>query len=382
MCRKVAIYRSDLLPISETFIRDQASALTDWQPTLIGRREVPEGLATPKVERVIIPEAGIRPLRTLRYWAWRPEPHLVRYLREQKFSLVHAHFGTDATDIWPSVRAAGLPMLVTLHGADINIHRWWWEQGRDGLRRRVYPRRLLKMAHEPSVRFIAVSNAIKQRAIEYGIPADKITVSYIGVDTERFKPGGLPLAQRKKRILFVGRMVEKKAPLLMVRAYAEVRKQVPDAELVMIGTGPLLEDAKRLANELAVPVEFLGAQGSDEVLAQLQRARIFCLPSVTATNGDAEGLPISILEAQAQGIPCVTTKHSGNPEAIINELTGIAVSENDRTELFLAISRTLENPHFLEFAQKSAVIHISEKFDLFNQLNALQKEYENTHKND
>ena len=69
MCRKVAIYRSDLLPISETFIRDQASALTDWQPTLIGRREVPKGLATPKVERVIIPEASIRPLRTLRYWA-------------------------------------------------------------------------------------------------------------------------------------------------------------------------------------------------------------------------------------------------------------------------------------------------------------------------
>lgn len=328
MCRKVAIYRSDLLPISETFIRDQASALTDWQPTLIGRREVPEGLATPKVERVIIPEAGSRPMRTLRYWTWQPDPNLVRYLRGQNFSLVHAHFGIDATDIWPSVRAAGLPLLVTLHGADINIHRWWWEQGHGGLRRRVYPRRLLKMAQAPSVRFIAVSNAIKQRAIEYGIPADKITVCYIGVDTERFKPGGLPLAQRKKRILFVGRMVEKKAPLLMVRAYAEVRKQVPDAELVMIGTGPLLEDAKRLAQELDVPVEFLGARSSDEVLAQLHQARVFCLPSITAENGDAEGLPISILEAQACGVPVITSARGGN-EGIIKSGTGEFFPEND-----------------------------------------------------
>lgn len=329
MCRKVAIYRSDLLPISETFIRDQASALTDWQPTLIGRREVPEGLATPKVERVIIPEAGIRPLRTLRYWAWRPEPHLVRYLREQKFSLVHAHFGTDATDIWPSVRAAGLPMLVTLHGADINIHRWWWEQGRDGLRRRVYPRRLLKMAQEPSVRFIAVSNAIKQRAIEYGIPADKITVSYIGVDTERFKPGGLPLAQRKKRILFIGRMVENKGPLLMIRAYAEVRNQVPDAELVMIGTGPLLEAAQQLAQELAMPVKFLGARSSDEVLEQLHQARVLCLPSFTVANGSSEAFGLVLLEAQACGVPVVSSAKGGAYEGLIDQETGYRFPEGD-----------------------------------------------------
>lgn len=343
MCRKVAIYRSDLLPISETFIRDQASALTDWQPTLIGRREVPEGLATPKVERVIIPEAGSRPMRTLRYWTWQPDPNLVRYLRGQNFSLVHAHFGIDATDIWPSVRAAGLPLLVTLHGADINIHRWWWEQGHGGLRRRVYPRRLLKMAQAPSVRFIAVSNAIKQRAIEYGIPADKITVCYIGVDTERFKPGGLPLAQRKKRILFVGRMVEKKAPLLMIRAYAEVRKQVPDAELVMIGTGPLLEDALQLAQELALPVDFMGARTSDEVLEQIHQARVFCLPSITAENGDAEGLPISILEAQACRVPAVTSAN-GAEDICKKASTLFLHAETDIRTMTKMLASSLNNP--------------------------------------
>src|SRR5690606_38340612 len=199
----------------------------------------------------------------LRQVLGRPHPATVTTLRDIRAELVHVHFGTDATDIWASVKAAGLPMLVTLHGYDINIHREWWEAGHGGIHRRGYPRRLLQMAHEPAVHFIAVSQAIKRRAIEYGIPEHKITVCYIGVDTERFKPGGLPIDQRRKRILFVGRMVEKKAPLLLIRAFAEVRKQVPEAELAMIGDGPMLKDARKLAQALDLPVEFLGAQGTD-----------------------------------------------------------------------------------------------------------------------
>ena len=236
---RVAIFRADLLPVSETFIRDQASALVHWQPVLLGLRELPEGLETPGIQREIVP-SGNRVSNTLRFWFSHPNPHLVRRLKEIDIGLVHAHFGTDASDIWPSVKAAGLPMLVTLHGYDITIHREWWEAGHGGLRRRVYPRRLLHMAEYPTVHFIAVSKAVKERAIKFGIPEGKITVAYIGVDTRRFKLGGLPLEQRRKRILFVGRMVEKKAPLLMIRAFADVRRVIPDAELAMIGDGPCL----------------------------------------------------------------------------------------------------------------------------------------------
>lgn len=330
--KKVAIFRNKLLHISETFIREQARALTDWEPVLMGYERVPDGLDLGALEARIIP--GMTPGSMARY-ALRvrqllglPHPPAVSALRETGVQLVHAHFGIDATEIWPSVKAAGLPMLVTLHGADINIHREWWEAGHGGLFRRAYPRRLLCMAQDPAVHFIAVSEAIKRRAIEYGIPEDKLTTSYIGVDTERFQPGGLPIEQRGNRILFVGRMVEKKAPLLMIRAFAEVRRQIPDAELVMIGGGPLLEDARKLAQTLGVSVEFMGVQNSDCVFAQLHQARVFCLPSVTATNGDAEGLPISILEAQACGVPVVTSARGGN-EGITDQMTGIYVAEND-----------------------------------------------------
>src|SRR5699024_5679577 len=148
----------------------------------------------------------------------------------------------------------------------------------------------------------------------YGIPDEKVTVSYIGVDTQRFQPQGRPVTQRLKRILFVGRMVEKKAPQLLVRAFAQARKNVEDAELVMIGDGPLLEETRALAVHLGAPVTFLGTCPHSEVQKQLHQARVMCLPSVTAENGDAEGLPTVIVEAQACGVPVVTSARGGATE--------------------------------------------------------------------
>ena len=343
--KKVIIFRNDLLSRSETFIKEQARFLGNWKPMLVGYGRVKDGLDLGGLEVQIIPGVAAKAIGRyalrLRQLLGRPHPPTVAAFRGADADLVHAHFGTDATDIWPSVKAAGLPMVVTLHGYDINIHREWWEAGHGGIHRCLYPRRLLRMARKPAVHFIAVSQAIKRRAIEYGIPEDKITVCYIGVDTERFKPGGLPVDQRSKRILFVGRMVEKKAPLLLVRAFSEVRKHVPDAELVMIGDGPLLKDARQLARELDVPVEFMGAQHSDAVLAQLHLARVFCLPSITAGNGDAEGLPISILEAQACDIPVVTSA-KGGLDGILDEVTGRIFVEGHLPSLIDALVTAIQ----------------------------------------
>lgn len=341
--RRVAVYRSHLLSISETFIRDQVAALHAWRPVLVGRREVENGLQTPGTPRRIVPESPNRLLNAWRFWSRLPDPSLVACLKGLEVHLVHAHFGTDATDVWPSVKAAGLPMVVTLHGYDINIDRRWWESGAGGLRRRVYPRRLLDMARDPSVRFIAVSEAIRSRAMTYGIPADKVALAYIGVDTKHFRPGGLPLDERRKRILYVGRMVEKKAPLSMVRAFATVCSEVPEAELVMIGDGLLLAPAKELAARLGAQVSFLGARPSQDVLAQLHEARVFCLPSVTAANGDAEGLPISVLEALACGVPVVTSAQGAVNEAVADGESGLCVREHDLDGLAQALVRLLRD---------------------------------------
>lgn len=373
--KRVGIFRAELLPRSETFIRDQACALSSWQPILLGRRELVDGLSTPGIRREIVPATRSRVASALRFWLALPEPQMVARLRALELDLVHVHFGTDATELWPNVKAAGLPMLVTLHGYDINTDRTWWEAGHGGRRRRIYPHRLLALARSPGVHFVAVSGAVQRRAVEYGLPADKVSVAHIGVDTRRFRPGGKPLAQRRRRILFVGRMVEKKAPLIMVQAFAQLREQVPDAELVMIGDGPLLPAAKALAAELAVPITFAGACDSDEVLFHLQEARVFCLPSVTARNGDAEGFGLVILEAQASGVPVVTSARGGAEEGVVDGRTGIVCREGVVEDLVRGLSTLLQDELALARSSAEAAQFAASVFDLQRLTRNLERIY-------
>lgn len=372
--KRVAIFRSSLLPISETFIRDQLRALVSWEPILAGFWETDPCLPTPGIPREIV-RATARSTEW-RFLLARPLPPLVERLRQLRVSLVHAHFGPDALRAWPSVRAAGLPLLVTLHGYDITIRPDWWEQGHEGWAMRLYPHRLRRMARHPRVRFVAVSRAIMQRAIAYGIPEEKISVAYTGVDTTRFRPGGLPLAQRARRILFVGRMVEKKAPLLMIRAFAQLREQLPDAELAMVGAGPLLEDAKRLARDLGAPVEFLGARSSDEVLSEFHRARVVCLPSVTAANGDAEGFGMVLLEAQACGVPVLTSALGGADEGLLDGRTGYAFREGALEDMVVKLRILLEDMNLATSASATAARFVADSFDIRSCSRRLEQIYE------
>jgi glycosyltransferase involved in cell wall biosynthesis len=371
--KQVAIFRSEILPISETFIRSQASALKRWSPTLIGFEELNNGLDLPFLDKVVVARDAGAP-GSFKYWAELPNQALVTHLR--KANLVHAHFGLAATEIWPSVRAAGLPMLVTLHGNDINIFRKWWEQGKGGLRRRVYPRRLLKMSRHPDVHFLAVSEAIRQRAIDYGIHHEKVSLAHIGVDTRWFTPNDVPLAQRDNNILFVGRMVEKKGAEILIRAFRLIRARIPDANLVMIGDGQLLERAKATAARLGTPVAFLGSQTPEQVLAKLHTSKVFCLPSVIASNGDAEGLPISILEAQACGVPVVTSARGGFGEALIPGRTGEFFPEGDIEALAAHICRLLSDSAYANSLSMNARELVVAEFDIEKCTRRLESHYD------
>lgn len=343
--RRVIVHRADALPYSETFIKEQMQACRRWQPVLVGTQQVQGGLPLDG-----LPADYLRPHAASRaaQLQWKlcrelglPAPGVLPRLRAQQAGLVHVHFATDAVALWPSLQRLGLPVLVTLHGYDINVHRQWWEQGHGGRAGRRYPRRLLQLGQSPLVRFVAVSQAVRETAVRYGLDPHKIHVHYIGVDVQRFRPVGLGAGERAPRILFVGRMVEKKGAHHLIHAFAALRQQLPDAQLVMIGDGPLLASYQALARELRVPVEFMGRQGADVVRAEFARARVFCLPSVTAADGDAEGLPIVIMEAQAMGVPVVTSARGGATEGIVDGESGIAFAEGDVPALTQALARVL-----------------------------------------
>lgn len=377
--KKVLVYRNTLLSYSETFIRAQILSYRRWHGVLAGAERLPgsnlEGLTTLLLGKGK-PSIGNRAFRRVRERIGFAPPSAVAQLNREAAQLAHVHFGTDAVRIWPVLRRLKIPVVVTLHGYDINTYKEWWEQGHGGRWRRTYPKKLLAIADNANVSFIAVSEAVRQRAIEYGIPAEKVFTKYIGIDVSRFSPGGRPILERKRQILYVGRMIEKKGGGILIEAFARVRQQVPAAELVMAGDGPLLEEFKHLARRLNVPVTFMGQVLNDEVKRQIDESRVFCLPSITARNGDAEGLPISVLEAQACGVPVVTSARGGATEGIEPGRTGVAFREKDVDALESALVRLLSDDTLVAHMTDAAQAHVRARFDLRQCTVALEELYD------
>ena len=305
-------------------------------------------------------------------------PAKLKMLRRSRPSLLHVHFATDAVRIWPTAKKLGIPFLVTLHGYDINTHADWWRAGHGGKLMRKYPEQLLAMAQEPQVSFIAVSETIRRTALAYGLPSEKIIIKHIGIPTGNFLPGIIPPSKRGHDILFVGRLVEKKGANYLIQAASLMRSRVPTLRLILIGQG---SDAERevlekQALELGVNAVFMGGQPHTEVRRQLGLARALCLPSITSSNGDAEGLPISVLEAQAAGVPVVTTATGGCAEAVVNGTTGFLVAERDVQHLAASLETLMLDGARADQMGKSATEHIRTKFDINTCTAELERHYD------
>lgn len=375
----VLVYKKTLLHRTETFIREQILACKRWRVVLIGMHNFGELPADGLTIRLLCPQHKnyMDHLRWKLSRAFGTIPRsAIDQLKDENPSLVHVHFGPDAISAWPIARRLNVPMLVTLHGYDINTYREWWEEGEAGPDMRAYPALLLEISRRPRVHFIAVSEAIRQRAISLGIPADKITVRYIGIDPDKFTPGGAPIAERQRRVLFVGRLIEKKGCEYLIQAMTRVQKTLPDAELHIVGEGILRASLSQRAQELGVRAVFKGPMSSTDVKKELDCARVFCLPSVTASNGDAEGFGMVLLEAQASGVPVVTSARGGAAEGIMDGVTGFSFPERNVDILAAKLTTLLSDSALASAMAESGPDFVRKQFDIGGCTRALELLYD------
>jgi len=395
--RSVLIYRRSLLPYSETFILRQAQSLTRWKPVFVGT-PLQDGLSLEgfscrtlklpdpsKVEESSSFTTWLRRMRILGPSKATPRQRAIMVanrlqragvlngIKETNPSLLHVHFGTNAEEAWPLAIALGIPMVVTFHGYDVTTYPEWWESGKGGRRYHNYPA-VLRMMQDFGVRFVAVSDAIRQNAMEYGIRPDAVRKILIGVDSGLRVREPIPVAQRDHCILFVGRFVEKKGIEYLIRAYSDIKRKIPNAKLRIIGSGPLESDLRSLAEEGGI--SFLGRLSAEHVLAEMERARVLCVPSIRAVSGDAEGLPTVILEAQALGLPVVTSAQGGTTEGIIDGVTGAAFPQRDVRALAEALMRFLDDDGLWTSASLNAVKFSKEKLDISQHSERLEAYYD------
>ncbi len=258
---------------------------------------------------------------------------LARYFRCARIGVVLAEYGVTGVEVMHSCRLAGIPLIVHFHG-------------RDAFHERVLEEYRGRYADlfQLSAGVVAVSREMRQQLIELGAPPDKVHHIPYWVDSRKFT--GADPANAPPQLLAVGRFVEKKAPYLTVLAFARARQRVPEMRLTMIGEGPLLGTCRHLAQlyEVADAVEFMGARDHRFVQQRMASARAFVQHSVRACDGDCEGTPVAILEAQASGLPVVATRHMGIRDVVVEGQTGLLVDEQDVQAMADAMVRVAREP--------------------------------------
>jgi len=336
--KTVLIFRTQLLERSETFIRAQAENLLRYDPHYVGWRHKTDGLAFPREKALVINTGGLAgKLREARFRLLGPGYESLRTLRALGPRLVHAHFGLDACEALSLARRLHLPLVTTFHGYDATMKDSTlrqWRTGRKFIRLRPH-------LQDRGSLFIAVSEFVRNRLLSMGFPPERTVVHYIGVDADKFSPSDPGI--RQPAVLFVGRLVEKKGCSYLLRAMSEVQRVAPETRLVIIGDGPEKQNLHNLARKLGVRVEFLGAQPPDVVLSWMTLASVFCVPSVTANNGDSEGFGIVFAEAQACATPVVSFATGGIPEAVAHGKTGLLAPERDWQTLASSLLLLLRN---------------------------------------
>jgi colanic acid/amylovoran biosynthesis glycosyltransferase len=357
----VLVFAEKLLQPSETFILAQAGALKEYVPILAGLERASSSIPLPQ-EPVLLSNSSpvISDLRAKLYRRTGIAPSFHHNAQRSRPTLVHAHFASGGRSAIPLARALRVPLLVTFHGADVTV-------------RRSAPDIYKRLGDEAAL-FLCVSRFIRDRALEAGFPAEKLLVHYMGIDHGLFSPSTSP--ERSQSVLFVGRLVEKKGCEYLLRAMQLVQRAHPECGLTIIGDGPLRPSLEALANELAIRCEFRGAQPAAVVRKSLQNAKIFCVPSVTAANGDSEGLGMVFAEAQSMGVPVVSTGHGGIPEIVISQVTGLLTPERDHKALAEALCLLLSDEDLWLRLHRAAPQRVKRDFDLTAQTGLLESIYE------
>ena len=369
--KTVVMFSSLLLPPSQTFIKAQAEELQQFTPYYIGCRRV-EGLALPADRtQVINPGNLIGVAQEAVFKVSGFAPKLYQYVQQLNPVLIHAQFGLSGALALPWARSLKIPLLVHYRGADATINP---EHARySSLNHWIYYRQIEALKRETRL-FLTVSKFIRDKLLEQGFPPEKIRPHYHGVDVTQFCPD--PAVSRQPVVLFVGRLTEKKGVQYLIEAMAQVQTILPDTELVMIGEGPLRPELETLAAKQLRRYQFLGVQPQTVVKDWMNRACLLAAPSVTASQGDSEGLPNVVLEAQAMGLPVVSTLHAGIPEAVIDGETGFLSPERDVETLADHSLKLLKDADLRRRFSLKGREHVETHFNRHRQTRVLEQIYQ------
>jgi glycosyltransferase involved in cell wall biosynthesis/peptidoglycan/xylan/chitin deacetylase (PgdA/CDA1 family) len=245
---------------------------------------------------------------------------------------IHAHFANHpAVAAFVVNRLTGIPFSFTAHGFDIHVDR-----------------RMLEAKIKAASFVVAVSKFNKNIMVDHcGDWADrKIQVVHCGVDTEFFSAGASLKDRPKFDIVCVARLVEVKGHRFLIEACERLKQRGLDFSCHLVGDGPLRRSITRQIVSVGLEDRIIlhGSLSRSEVARLMARADVVVLASSPTKDGRREGIPVSLMEAMASGLPVVATAISGVPELVESGTSGLLVPPGDVVELADALEQLARSP--------------------------------------
>ena len=282
--------------------------------------------------------------------------------------LMHIYFGHTGVHLLPFIEQWDKPCVVSFHGADV-AHK---PEIKD------YPGKLRRLFNAVPLVF-ARSQSLVDRLVHLGCPPEKLRINRTGIPLNEFPfVDREPRADGKWRVVQACRLIPKKGVATSLRAFAIFKKDNPNAEFFIAGKGPLQQELEMLAGGLGIlrDVHFVGFLSQPKLTELYASSHLFLHPSEISPNQDQEGVPNSVLEAMATGLPAVATRHGGIPEAVDHGRTGFLVAEEDHVGLANAMQLITSSPASLKQMGERAHAAVVERFGQDAQINQLESFYE------
>lgn len=360
--RRVAMFREDFLPFSQTFVFEEIGLLQRHRVEVFAWRRLNERLFPYEPVHV----GGVPFLLTGYSRAFHER------FRSRAYGLVHAHFGTSGMYALPYATRYHLPLVVTFHGVDVTVLSSW---------ARFLPHRWPYAWLAPSLLRgmtlgLCVSTEIRDRLRALGAPADRLVIHRLGIDLGQFTVG--PRDSARTEVIMVGRLVEKKGFEYGAQAFARVAKNDANVFLTIVGDGPRRRSLERLTQSLGIGdrVTFTGVLPSGEVSGRLRHSDIMLAPSVTGRDGNREGSPMTVKEASASQVVPVSTYHAGIPEIVEDGTTGFLVNERDVDGLADRLERLARDKNLRDHMGRAAREKMEREFDNRVQVAELEQFYD------
>jgi len=282
--------------------------------------------------------------------------------------LMHIYFGHTGVHLLPFIKQWDKPCVVSFHGADV-AHK---QDIKD------YPAKLRRLFDAVPL-VLARSQSLAERLIHLGCPPEKLRINRTGIPLDEFPfIDRQPPSDGKWRVVQACRLIPKKGVATSLRAFAIFKKDNPEAEFFIAGKGPLQPELEMLAAGLGIfkNVHFVGFLSQPKLRELYASSHLFLHPSETSPNQDQEGVPNSILEGMATGLPVAGTRHGGIPEAVDHGRTGLLVPEEDHVALANAMQEITHSPGLLAEMGLRARAAVIDRFEQDAQVDLLESFYE------